>query len=487
MGCCGTKPILIKDDYDNDKENENEKDKSSSMVIINYDPNEEAKKNKRNRLSVLNGNDDVLSEDDNEDDDDDDYDMIAEYIIDENGNRIKVLKKVKRTKGEDDLNDIDNLSEAQKAKMTPNELLHHQKTHKRRLELTMKLKAEAKNEYLKHKDTLDPVEKACTVRIDYFKPQIILAEYAIKIHKDIINCIITLKEIELICYSTCSEDKMIKFWTEDFELVDEIETDQEPFVILQYNSLYLLSAEFNVIIAYEFGSYRKVFIFKDHLNKINSIALMSDMGFVSGGNDCIIRLWVIDFNCSKDEQFDDADEDSDGHCIQCSNYFDGHSSAVIKVIELEHDIIISCSDDKSVIIWDSKTLLVIVKMNNYFTTIELVNTGDGFLLGAYDNKLRLYSNDIQMVQVFKGKYYNVKHILPIGKDHYSITNSTKKVFVIDKAYKNIEYIYKGQKSIITGMVSYNSSKTFVTSGDDGKVYIWPKPVKQQGDDNEDKE
>lgn len=476
MGCCEGKALIA----DNDNEH-NDFDKSSSMMIITFDPDEEAKKNKRNKKQIMNQNDGVVSDDDN----DEDCDIIGEYVIDETDNRVKVTKKVKtkankneageEDEGDDNM-DYDNISEAQRAKMTPNKLIENKKTHKTRLELTMKMKEEAKKEYCETKDYLDSVEKLCAVRIDDFKPQVILAEYSIKIHKDIINCLITIRQIDNILYATCSEDKTIKFWNEDFNQIEEIETESEPKILLQYNTQYILSAENNIIIAYEFGSYSKAFIFKDHLSKITTIALKSDMQFASGGYDCIIRIWDIN-----DSDYNNNEYDSNSDNIKCKSYFNGHTSAIIKIIELEPDTMISCSEDKSVVIWDSKLLSIMVKLNNYFTTISLVKTNEVFLLGAYDNKLRIYSKDIQMKQVLTGRYYNIKHILLIGKDYIAITNSTKKIYIIDKEYKTIEYIYKGQRSLITSMVSHDLSKNFVTSGDDGKVYIWPKPFKPEDD------
>ena len=341
------------------------------------------------------------------------------------------------------------------------------------------------SEYQKNINYLDNIEKTCFETID--SRSIKTARYlkyskSILLHIGEIYCICSLtKNLSEIYYATGGADCCLKFWTMKFECIQEIKNLQLPSKSLkQYNTKFILSAEgINIKI---YNIYNKniddVKVLKDHIDIVNEIFILRNEYVFSGGKDKVIRLWNIN-KFIKDQERN-----------LINRYFEGHRNEVIKITSISSscNTIISLSKDKEFIIWEINSGNILLKFENYFTPVCILGTNFGFCCGSFDNKIRFYNEQYEMIKCLVGNYFNVEHLLMLSNKHLMFSSDSNNIYVVDIDDDTIKTIYKGLKCRITCMMKCadfydfevymkNKSKgidyqTVLTTGNDGYVYLW---------------
>ena len=341
------------------------------------------------------------------------------------------------------------------------------------------------DEFQRHKTYLDENEQKCVEEINYnnflncdnfkYSKSILLHQ------KEITSiCAITLN-IKKICYATGSNDRTIKLWKENFECILSKENlKNAPLVLLQYRTRYLLSAEGIYIKIYDLNSSNLVLYktLRDHILEIQTILILDkensnqfNLKIISAGNDKILRMWDI------------LDE-------KVIKYFEGHKDSVanIQYVGNEKNVIISMGVDKCFIIWDIIKTNIIVIFNNYFTSTCLLGTSFGFCCGSYDNKIRFYDKNYNMIKCIVGNFYDSDNFLMITNTNLIFTTAENELIIIDIDTDKIFSFYSGLKCDIRKIIkSYDwdipeknrnnklngiKYKNILTIGNDGYVYIW---------------
>ena len=173
-----------------------------------------------------------------------------------------------------------------------------------------------------------------------------------------ITCLISLSgTIKKIAYASSSLDKTISLWDSYFLNISEIKCEEcYSNFICEFDTTNILSCERNHIKVYNLISehYDCTKVFKDHIDDINCLLPVIDYEeekyiFLSGGKDKTLRLW---------------DHEMDAPI----KYYEGHYSTVTQIQKYGNDNkkVISCSDDKTFIVWDIKNTNPLKIFNNYF-------------------------------------------------------------------------------------------------------------------------
>ena len=341
------------------------------------------------------------------------------------------------------------------------------------------------SEFQRYKAYLDCTEKKCAEEIDY--SNFIDCDYfryskSILLHQKEITSICSIKyNIRKICYATGGKDGKIKLWKDNFECIfSKIHLQHPPLVLLQYQTRYLLSAEGIYIKIYDLNSNNLDLAqtLRDHIGEIKTVLILgenylnqSNLKIITGGKDKILRMWNV---------------------LQESviKYFEGHRDTVtnIQYVGNYKNIIISMAIDKCFIVWEINTCNIIIMFNNYFTSTCLLGTNFGFCCGAYDNKIRFYDKEYNMIKCIVGDFYNCDNFLMISNNHLILTTAENELMIIDIDSDKIFSYYKGLKCDIKQMIkSYDwdiaerninnqlrgiKYKNLLTVGSDGYVYIW---------------
>ena len=341
------------------------------------------------------------------------------------------------------------------------------------------------SEFQRHKKYLDPTEKKCVEEIDY--SNYINCDYfryskSILLHQKEITSICSIKyNIRKICYATGGKDGKIKLWKQNFECIfAKINLQHPPLVLLQYQTRYLLSAEGIYIKIYDLNSNHLDLsqTLRDHIGEIKTILIVGEdylnqtnLKIITGGKDKILRMWNV---------------------LQESviKYFEGHRDTVtnIQYVGNYRNIIISMAIDKCFIVWEIQTSNIIIMFNNYFSSTCLLGTNFGFCCGAYDNKIRFYDKEYNMVKCIVGDFFNCDNFLMISNNHLIFTTAENELMIIDIDSDKIFSYYKGLKCDIKKMIksfdwdmperNMNNQlrgikfKNILTVGTDGYVYIW---------------
>ena len=341
------------------------------------------------------------------------------------------------------------------------------------------------SEFQRYKAYLDCTEKKCAEEIDY--SNFIDCDYfryskSILLHQKEITSICSIKyNIRKICYATGGKDGKIKLWKDNFECIfSKIHLQYPPLVLLQYQTRYLLSAEGIYIKIYDLNSNNLDLAqtLRDHIGEIKTVLILgenylnqSNLKIITGGKDKILRMWNV---------------------LQESviKYFEGHKDTVtnIQYVGNYKNIIISMAIDKCFIVWEINTCNIIIMFNNYFTSTCLLGTNFGFCCGAYDNKIRFYDKEYNMIKCIVGDFYNCDNFLMISNNHLILTTAENELMIIDIDSDKIFSYYKGLKCDIKQMIkSYDwdiaerninnqlrgiKYRNLLTVGSDGYVYIW---------------
>ena len=273
------------------------------------------------------------------------------------------------------------------------------------------------SEYTKNRNFYDSEEKNLSFKLDkdsYDKCPKNKYRKNILLHNLEVTSICSLDGItKNISYATSSLDNTIKFWNSKFKLIDTISNLLVPSLYLcEFDFINILSAEGVFIKMYDIESeiYECKFIFRDHIDIIKviyPIVTKNSMNFLSGGKDGIIRLWKRDNE-------------------NPIRYFEGHNGTIIDIKTMEENkkkLMISLSENKKCIIWEMNNSNMIKEIELYFTPLNLTEMKNGFGIGGYDNKIRIYNNaekNFELKECIITKFYGNKILFADDNNIFSL-------------------------------------------------------------------
>ena len=341
------------------------------------------------------------------------------------------------------------------------------------------------SEYQRHRNYLDSTEKKCAEEMNYnnfsncgyfrYSKSILLHQREIT---SICSIIFNLRNI---CYATGSKDLKIKLWKDNFECIYSKENLQyPPLVLLQYQTRYLLSAEGIYIKLYDLNS-SNLNLFqtlRDHIGEIRTILILNEenlnetnVKIISGGKDKTLRLWNV------------LEE-------TVIRYYQGHRDTItnIQYVGNKKNTIISMSIDKCFIVWEINTTNIIVMFNNYFSATCILGTKFGFCCGSYDNKIRFYDKNYNMIKCLVSNFYNCDNFLMLTNNNLIFTTALNELIIINIDTDRVFSYFRGLKCDIRKMIKcYDwdlpetnrinqlkgvKYKNVLTVGNDGYIYIW---------------
>jgi len=330
------------------------------------------------------------------------------------------------------------------------------------------------NEYQRHKEYLDANEKGVYSEIhkkSYKNAKRYKYRKSLLLHEKEITCICSLSgKIKKITYATSSLDKTIKLWNTKFASVHKIKNLQwHSNFLCEFDTTNLLSSESIYVKMYDLmsDSFECTKTYRDHIDDINAILPLinyekDEYSFMSGGKDKILRLWNNDFDSP-------------------IRYYEGHFDTVTHIQKIAGDTtkIISCSIDKTFIIWDIRNTNPIKVFNNYFNHLCLLGDNVGFCCGAYDNKIRFYDDAYLISKCLVSEFYGIRHILMIDDYYMLIVDIDNNINVLDTYENNFLFKYAGSGGEVASVIkSYNwdkdnsENKIIITACKDGYVYLY---------------
>lgn len=295
---------------------------------------------------------------------------------------------------------------------------------------------------------------------------------AYHLHHDSITYIISLTPpISQTYYATSSIDNTIKLWDDTINLISTIQTHKtHSKCLLHFQTEYLLSAESINILAYTIRLPNTVqYIFRDHIDDVNYLLSIGDK-FISVGNDKTLRLWNINPE-------------------RVGMYYDGHNSAVKKVVKVFNGVYLaSFGDDKKILVWELTQSFPLTCIDTGYTIADVHGTGFGFVSGSYDNKVRCYSlkgGNADLFAVFEMGYYHCRSFISGNEqDNVFLFNTfVNEIVALDMKMKRIVKLFKGppydkrinmviKDSYWENRCSDDNGKRFIGVCQDGCLYIW---------------
>lgn len=298
------------------------------------------------------------------------------------------------------------------------------------------------SEYSKNRNFYDSSEKNISYKLDkdsYDKCPKNKYRKNILLHNLEITSICALDGItKNITYATSSLDNTIKFWNSKFKLIDTISNLLVPSLYLcEFDFINILSAEGVFIKMYDIESeiYECKFIFRDHIDIIKiiyPIVTKNSINFLSGGKDGIIRLWQRDNE-------------------NPIRYYEGHNGVIIDIKTMDENkkkLMISLSENKKCIIWEMNNSNMIKEIELYFTPLNLTEMKNGFGIGGYDNKIRIYDNtekNYELKECIITKFYGNKIMFADDNNIFSL-DATGGINLIDFVGKKMIIKFESNNS-----------------------------------------
>jgi hypothetical protein len=160
---------------------------------------------------------------------------------------------------------------------------------------------------------------------------------------------------------------------------------------------------------------------------------------------------------------------------------------------------VSISEDKKCIIWEVNNSNMIYEFDNYFTPYSLIETKDGFCIGAYDNKIRFYNEEYSLKKCLTTKFYG-NNILLADESNIFCADATGKINLVNLDKNELIIVFEGSNSDINQIIkSYNwdpepsgkdekekskfyegeskiEDRTIITVNKDGYVYTYKNEI-----------
>lgn len=328
------------------------------------------------------------------------------------------------------------------------------------------------SEYEQHRNYISPSENKKVIPLPKpLSPQIAQYTNYVQLHPKRIICICVFKpHVENMYYATSSADNTIRLWTDTFIEYSAIKTPKALSVsLVHYKNKYLLSAEGIYIVVYKLTHDNKIkYILRDHISNINIMLMITEEYCLSAGDDCIMRLWNIDEE-------------------KTIRYYEGHEETV-KIVSFVNNKrnIASSGTDKKIIIWESLNANIINSIDVYYTCSGILGTSTGFIVGSYDNKIRIYNligDNGNITCVLDTDYYNVSNFIMGECEEYNIlfSNGINEIISLDLYGSKITYVYKGLTSNIMAVVKSSEwennkdeeiNRNIIAICEDGYIYSW---------------
>lgn len=335
------------------------------------------------------------------------------------------------------------------------------------------------SEYEQHRNYLSTSENKKVIPLPKpLSPQIMQYTNYVQLHSKRILCICVFKpHVENMYYATSSADNTIRLWTDTFIEYSAIKTPKAISVsLVHYKKKYLLSAEGIYVVVYRLTHDNKIkYILRDHISNINTMLMITEDYCLSAGDDCIMRLWNVEEE-------------------KTIRYYEGHEEPV-KIVAFVNNRrnIASSGTDKKIIIWESLNANIINSIDVYYTCSGIVGTSTGFIVGSYDNKIRIYNlvgDNGSVTSVFDTDYYNVGNFImgECEENNILFSNGINEIISLDLYGAKITYVYKGLTSNIMAVVKNSEwennsrdgeiNRNIIAICEDGYIYSWKyiKPI-----------
>ena len=342
------------------------------------------------------------------------------------------------------------------------------------------------SEYKKNKKYLSPEEKKNSRELhedSYDKAKKVKYKKNILLHNDEITSICSFDgKSKDISYATSSLDKTIKLWNKKFKDIGTITNLFCPSLyICEFDKIYILSAEGLYINMYDISTKENELVktFRDHVDEINIIVVLvtnSQLNFISGGRDKILRLW------SQDNE-------------KPIRYYEGHTETITLISKvgnskkISEKLVVSISEDNKCILWELSNSNLIMEFQNYYTAMSLIETPKGFCIGSYDNKLRFFNTDnYSLDKCYITKFYGNSCLLLGDEKYYFTVDYKNNINLMNLDKKDLEVIFEGPKKDIVQIIkcfdwdpdnseksksaTNNENRKIIAVSKDGYVYSY---------------
>jgi WD40 repeat protein len=220
-------------------------------------------------------------------------------------------------------------------------------------------------------------------------------------------------------------------------------------------------------------------------NNIFSIIQLQNNMLVTGHNNGDINFWSIDEECKIN---------------LIKPILNGHNGTVNSIVELSDNLIVSCSDDRTLKIWNSdinsntffntnSSMKTLSEHTSYVNRVIKLNNGD-ILSGSNNGEIFIWQNvglEYSIVRRYKGNKYGILSMLEVGNNILT-TTSNNLILLFNKELElitSVESNYKkeekfeynnGTNEIEEFEGAYSTIELedgrIVTGGVDGSIDAW---------------
>lgn len=296
--------------------------------------------------------------------------------------------------------------------------------------------------------------------------------------------------------SVCSKITSTKKINDDFYFITSI--------CLTKDNRLALSTFNKVIMIYNLKNYHCDLTLKGHEEVVNHVCTLKSGNLVSSSRDKTLKIWEITQN--------------NYHCLKT---LIRHKSQVYKSIELNNELIASCSEDNTIKIWNQVYPFSCVKTIecDANSIIQLKNKKYIVSCGSHiDQTLKFFdTSNYKCVKSIPRIYCYSKNGLIELDDHRIVVGTWSKVFVINSVtfqleakltfvedkveeissflklsngnllaatgkgdlieldmiqYRPLGYVKRIHRDNITGLLSFNNGKSFISCSYDKTIKIW---------------
>lgn len=239
----------------------------------------------------------------------------------------------------------------------------------------------------------------------------------LKGHKQTVNCVIQLNDVEL---ASCSDDKDINIWNLQTGLIEMTLTG--------------------------------------YVSPVTSIIYLHDGRLASSSVEQAIKVWTLDNH-------------------RCDFTAMGHTGAVTCLLQLKDYTIASGSADTSIRIWEAKDMMFLKSLEGHKKTVKcLAQLHDGRLAsGSEDETVKIWNVKYKKMTSNIDLGSIVYSLLVIEKTGQLCVGCNKVIKVItcgDDDKNVIDYTLTGHHSSVNCMINNSLTENSIISGGGGTIKIW---------------
>ncbi len=164
-----------------------------------------------------------------------------------------------------------------------------------------------------------------------------------------------------------------------------------------------------------------------------------------------------------------------GNMFNSSIVLEGHTEIILKVIDLNNETFASCSQDKTIKIWDSVNGKCLKTLNGHKDGVSsLLLLEENILASSGLDKLILIWNisSEQIIRTLTGHKGDIFNLCKLDKTYLASCSSDKKIIIWDYSNGEIIKTLNGHNDLIRALIYNSEDNLIISCSDDLTIKLW---------------